>query len=320
MDRLEAMSLLVAAVETGSFSAAGRKLGVPLATLSRKVADLEAHVNARLLVRTTRKSTLTEAGAAYLEACRRILEQVAEAERTASGEFSAPRGELVVTAPVVFGRMHLLPLVNEFLAQYPDVNVRLVLADRTLNMFQEHIDVAVRIGTLPDSNLIATRLGTVSRVVCGSPRYFAAHGTPTKLADLAAHACISFEGLAQGAAWRFSRPESHSGKTVAIKPRLVVNNAEAAVDAAIAGVGLAHVLSYQAWPAYKAGKLQLVLRRFAPDPVPVSVVHMRQGLVPAKVRCFVDFAVPRLRKAIEHLTRRNPPGLASPDSPDVAYA
>ena len=320
MDRFEAMSILVATVETGSFSAAARELNMPLATVSRKVAELEAHLNVRLLVRSTRKLVLTEAGTAYIEACRRILEQVNEAERTALGEFSTPRGDLVIAAPVVFGRMYMLPLVNEFLALYPDVNVRLVLTDRDINLVNEHIDLALKVGTMPDSNLVATRLGTTCRVVCGSPDYFAKRGTPKSLTDLADHACISFDALAQGPAWKFAVSERRREKAVPIRPRLVVNTAEAAVDAAIAGVGLAHVLSYQAWPAYQAGQLKLILREFDPDPVPVSLVHAGQGPLPVKARCFVDFVVPRLRKVLEKLTKKNPQGLARADSDAGALA
>lgn len=319
MDRFEAMSILVATVETGSFSAAGRKLGIPLATVSRKVADLEAHLKVRLLTRSTRSLTPTDAGVAYIEACRRILEQISEAERNAAGEFSTPKGELVITAPVVFGRMHVLPIVNAFLAEYPEVNVRMVLTDRLLNMLEEHIDLALKIGALPDSNLIATTLGTVCRVVCGSPDYLAAHGTPKSPEDLQSHACISFEPLAQGCAWKFAAPTRRGEKSISIRPRLVVNTAEAAVDAAIAGVGLAHVLSYQAWPAHQEGKLKLILRQFEPNPVPVSLVQTGQGEMPAKTRRFVDFAVPRLRKTLEKLTRKNPPGLAK-EARAAAYA
>jgi DNA-binding transcriptional LysR family regulator len=319
MDRFEAMSILLATVEAGSFSAAGRKMGIPLATVSRKVADLESHLKVRLLARSTRNLRPTDAGIAYIEACRRILEQTSEAERNAAGEFSAPRGELVITAPAVFGRMHVLPIVNDFLSEYPEVNVRMILTDQTLNMLEEHIDLAVKIGTLPDSSLVATSLGTVCRVVCGSPAYLAIHGTPKAIEDLPDHACISFEALAQGAAWKFAVPTKKGEKSISIRPRLVVNSAEAAVDAAIAGVGLAHVLSYQAWPAYQEGRLKLLLRQFDPNPVPVSLVHSGQGPLPAKTRRFVEFAVARLRKALEKLTRKNPPGV-SKDTKAAAHA
>jgi DNA-binding transcriptional LysR family regulator len=321
MDRFEAMSILVATAETGSFSAAGRKLGMPLPTVSRKVADLEAHLGVRLLVRSTRKLEVTEAGTTYIEACRRILEQVNEAEQAAAGEHNEPRGDLVIAAPVVFGRLYVLPIVNDFLAQYPEVKVRLVLSDHNLNLVTDHIDLALRVGTLPDSSLVATRLGTTCRVVCGSPQYFAAHGTPKSLADLVDHACISFEALAQGPAWKFAQsPQQRKERSVEVRPRLVVNTAEAAVDAAIAGVGLAHVLSYQAWPAYQAGALKLVLREFDPDPVPVSFVYTAHRLLPLKSRLFLDMATPRLRKVLEKLTKKNPPALAKADSAAGAYA
>lgn len=243
-----------------------------------------------------------------------------EAERSAAGEFSVPRGELVVSSPFVFGRMHLLPVVNGFLAEHPEVKVRLVLADRELDLIDQGIDVALRVGALPDSSLVATRLGTTCRVVCGSPAYFAERGVPRTPDDLAAHACISFDALERSPAWKFAAPARRAERPVDVHPRLVVNMAEAAVDAAIAGVGLAHVLSYQAWPAYQAGQLKLVLREFDPDPVPVSLVHAGQGQLPAKTRRFIDFAVPRLRSVLEKLTKRNPPALAKAGTNAGAYA
>ena len=167
-----------AVAEAGSLSAAGRKLGVPLPTVSRKISDLEAHLKTRLLIRSTRKLALTEAGAAYVAAARRILDEVLEAERAAAGEHAAPRGELVITAPIVFGRLHVLPVIAEFLGQYLEIDVRLVLADRNLHLIDDHVDVAVRIGALADSAMVSTRVGAVRNVVCGSPAYFAAHGVP----------------------------------------------------------------------------------------------------------------------------------------------
>ncbi|WP_341318907.1 LysR family transcriptional regulator [Paraburkholderia sp. IMGN_8] len=298
MDRLEAMSIFVAAAETGSFSAASRKLGTPLPTVSRKVAELEVHLNARLLVRSTRRLTLTDAGVAYLAACKLILEQVTDAESAASGEYSTPRGDLVVTAPMVFGRLHLLPIVNDFLATFPEIAVRLVLADRTLHLLDEHIDVALRIGRLPDSSMVATQVGTVCRVVCGSPHFLAGSGRPKTPADLARFACVNFDALPSGAIWTFAARGARLEQSVPIRPRLSVNTAEAAIDAAIAGVGLTHVLSYQAARAVEEGKLQLVLREFEPEPIPVSLMHAGQGPLPLKTRSFIDFAVPRLRAAL----------------------
>src|SRR5208283_2092412 len=173
MDRLESMSILVTAVEAGSLSAAGRRLGMSLATVSRKVSALEAHLKTRLLNRSSRQLTLTDADRSYVAACRRILEDVGEAERAASGEYSAPRGDLIITAPIVFGRLHVLPVVAAFLRAYPDIDIRMLLTDRVVNILEDHVDLAVRISELPDSSLIATRVGTVRRVVCGSPAYFA---------------------------------------------------------------------------------------------------------------------------------------------------
>ena len=298
MDRLEAMTLFAATVDAGSFSAASRRLGVPLPTVSRKVAELEAHLNTRLLVRSTRRLALTEAGTSYLAACRQILERVGEAEALAAGEFQAPRGELTITAPIVFGRLHLLPVVNAFLAAYPQIAVRLTLADRNLHLLDEHIDVALRIGPLEDSRLVAVRVGTVRRVVCASPAYLAARGRPKTPADLAKHDVVSFESLPASQVWHFAPRRGGRTQAVNVQPRLAVNTAEAAIDAAVAGVGLTHLLSYQAAAALAAGQLALVLRAYEPEPVPVSLLYTDPKRLPLKTRSFVDFAVPRLRKAL----------------------
>ena len=298
MDRIEAMSILVAAVETGSFSAAARKLGTSLPTVSRKIAELEAHLNARLLIRSTRKLTLTDAGDAYVAACRRILEQLGEAERAASGEYVAPRGDLVITAPVVFGRLHVLPVVTAFLAVYPDINVRLALSDRNAHLIDDHMDVAVRIGALPDSGLVATRVGAVRHVVCGSPAFFAALGAPSEPADLRAMPCVSFDGIAPATSWSFADSTSGVPKPVAVSPRLSVNTAEAALDAAIAGLGLTRVLSYQAAAAVAEGTLQVVLADFETAALPIHLLHAGQGAAPLKLRAFLDFAAPRIRDRV----------------------
>jgi DNA-binding transcriptional LysR family regulator len=293
MDRLEAMSVLVSAVEAGSLSAAARRLGSPLATVSRKVSELESHLKTRLLIRSSRRLTLTDAGRAYIEACKRILEEIAEAERAATGEYRAPKGALAVTAPIVFGRLHVLPIVIDFLEAYPEIEVRLSLADRVVNLVEDGVDLAVRIGDLPDSSLIATRVGAIRRVVCGSPRYFAARGTPREPRDLAAHDCVTFAGLSSANAWTFSKGKSEL--PVAIRSRLVVNTAEAAVDAAVAGVGVTRVLSYQIAEARRSGLLDVVLEEFEPVPWPVGLVYGDQGPMPLKLRAFVDFAAPRLK-------------------------
>ena len=235
MDRLEAMSLLVAVAEAGSLSGAGRKLRVPLPTVSRKISELEAHLSARLLTRSTRKLALTEQGAAYVAAAKRILEEVSEAESAASGEHASPRGDLVITAPVVFGRLHVLPVIAEFLKQWPEINVRLVLSDRNLHLIDDHIDIAVRIGALADSALVSTRVGAVRRVVCGSPAYFAEHGAPKRPQDLGALTAVTFDQLSSSEHWTFRDPKSKREIRVAMRSRLAVNTAEAAVDGAAAG-------------------------------------------------------------------------------------
>jgi DNA-binding transcriptional LysR family regulator len=293
MDRLEAMSIVLTVVEAGSLSAAGRRLGIPLATVSRKVSELEAHLGTRLLNRSSRRITLTAAGGSYVAACKRILEEVEEAERSAAGEYSAPKGDLAITAPIVFGRVHVLPIVLAFLAAYPEIDVRLSLADRVANLLEDRIDLAVRIGVLPDSSLVATGVGSIRRVVCASPAYFAERGTPRSPGDLASHDCITFEGLTSPRAWTFS--SGRSDVSVAIHSRLTVNTAEAAIDAAMAGVGVTRVLSYQIADATRAGALAVALQAFEPPPWPVSLIHAGQGLLPLKVRSFLDFAAPRLK-------------------------
>jgi DNA-binding transcriptional LysR family regulator len=297
MNRLESMSVLLTVVDEGSLSAAGRKLGMPLATVSRKVSELEAALNARLLTRTNRRISLTQPGLRYVAACRRILEDVSEAERDAAGEYRTPRGELVITAPVVFGRLHVVPILVEFLRAYPEVNVTLALGDRIVNLLDEHVDLALRIGALPDSSMVATAVGQIRRIACASPAYLAEAGTPLHPRDLATHRCISFDALAMGNEWRFQEREAEA--RLAIKPRLTVSTAEAAVDAAVAGLGITSVLSYQAESALRTDSLTLVLEAFATPPIPVNLVYASQGRLPLKLRALLDFAAPRLRARLQ---------------------
>jgi len=296
MDRLDAMNVFLAVVDAGSLSAAGRRLGMPLATVSRKLAELENHLGARLLNRSTRRLVLTEPGTAYERACRRILDDVVGAERAAAGEYDAPRGELAITAPLAFGRLHVLPVVTAFLQAHPEVDVRLALGDRIAHLLDEHVDVAVRIGVLPDSRLNAVALGSLRSVVCASPAYLEAHGTPRTPADLARHRCITFEAT-------FPTPWQFEGATpfTPARPRLVTNTAESAVDAAAAGLGVTRVLSYQADAALRAGQLHLLLHAFEPAPVPVHLVYDGQQRVTSKLRAFLDFAAPRLRERLAAL-------------------
>lgn len=296
MDRLEAMSILLTAVEAGSLSAAGRRLGIPLATVSRKVSELEAHLGTRIFNRTSRQLTPTDAGLAYVAACRRILDDVDEAERMASGEFRAPKGDLVVTAPIAFGRLHLLPVVVDFLRTYPEIDIRLVMADRWVDLLEDPVDVALRIGVLSDSGLVAIRLGTVRHVVCASPAYLAERGTPRTLDDLREHACVTFQGLATAGQWAFSEG------SLTPRTRLVVDTAEAAIDAAVAGVGITRVLCYQAAAAVRAGTLKVILEDIEPPALPVSLVHTGERLLPLKLRAFLDFAAPRVKAHLAEAT------------------
>ena len=294
MNRLESMSVFVTVVDAGSLSAAARALDMPLATVSRKVTELETHLNTRLLHRTTRQLSLTDVGVSYLAACRRILEEIGEAERAATGEYTVPKGELTVTAPIVFGRLHIVPVVAQFLAQYPEISVNLMLTDRVVHLMEEQCDVAVRIGDLPDSSLKAVNVGNVRRVVCASPGYLQTHGEPATPQDLAAHDCITFDVLASVGAWVFGRGKSQ--QTVPVHSRLSVNTAEAAITASTLGVCVIRVLSYQVADALQKGDLQVVLQPYESAALPISLVHKGQAPLPLKVRAFLDFVAVRLRQ------------------------
>ena len=293
MDRIDAMTTLIAAVDGGSLSAASRNLGMPLATVSRKVSEPEAHLRTKLVIRTSRKLMLTEPGRAYVAASRRILEEIDETERAASGEYGAPQGHLTITAPIMFGRLHVEPVVLAFLQAYPDIQARLILADHVVNLVDDHIEVAIRIGRLPDSAMVATRLGTIRRVACASPDYLAKRGTPETLEMLADHDCVMFEGLYSSTVWNFGCGDRAAA--VPIKPRFAVNTADAAIAAAIAGTGITRVLSYQVADALAAGELRLLLESFEPEPLPVHLVYPAQSLLPLKLRAFLDFSGPRLK-------------------------
>jgi DNA-binding transcriptional LysR family regulator len=290
------MAVLLEVVDAGSLSAASRRLAMPLPTVSRRISDLEAALGTQLLIRSTRRLSLTQAGRDYAAACRQILSDISDAERAAAGEFRAPRGELLVSAPVVFGRLHVLPILVEFLKAYPEVSARLVLGDRIVNLLDEHIDLALRIGPLPDSGLIATHVGDIRRVVCASPDYLAVQGTPRYPRDLAGHPCVNFHALGAGNGWRFVIDDKPV--VVPIVPRLTVSTAEAAIDAAITGLGPTCVLSYQVDAARRDGKLVTILERFEPPPLPVNLVYTARDRLPLKLRALLDFAAPRLRERL----------------------
>ena len=293
MDRLEAMSIFLAVVEAGSLSSAARRQKTPLATVSRKISELESHLQTKLFNRSTRKVVLTEAGSSYVVACKRILADVMEAERAASGEYAAATGGLTVTAPVGLGRAYLIPILAEFLKAYPEIDVELVLNDRIMSLPEEQIDVALRMGPLPDSSLMALRLGGIRRIFCASPTYLAARGTPRTPNDLAGHDCVSYPSLLSPDVWTFVGDESNLA--VRVHSRLVVSNAEAACDAARAGIGITAAFSYLVESALKAGTLTTLLDEFQPPAWPVSLVYMAGRFLPIKLRAFLDFAAPRLK-------------------------
>jgi DNA-binding transcriptional LysR family regulator len=301
MDRLEAMTILLKVVEKESFSGASRDLGVPLATVSRKVNELERHLGTRLLVRTTRKVALTDAGATYVASARRILDEIDETERVAAGEFHIPRGELILTAPVFFGRLHVLPVITEFLAAYPEINVRLLLLDRNLHLIEDHVDMAVRIGSLPDSTMIATRVGWMRTVVCASPKLLKGHGMPRSPEDLARLPCVNFEFLSRASVWPFRLKDDKGTADVPIRPRLSVTTAEAAVWAASQGVGATRVLYYQCANAVREGSLRIILADFEVEPLPVHLLHAGRGPLPTKTRLLLDFTTRRLRGRLTSL-------------------
>jgi len=293
MDRLEAMSLVLAVAEAGSLSAAARHRKAPLATVSRKVSELEAHLQTKLFNRSSRALVPTDAGRSYIAAAKRILADVAEAERAASGEFTAPRGDLTVSTLVALGRLHLQPVLTEFLATFPDVNVALSLQDRTVNLAEEHIDVALRVGDLADSSLIAVRVGDIRRVACASPAYLKSRGTPKSPDDLSAHDCISYPPIQSPTRWRFRREQTEH--VVPVRSRFVASNLESASDAARAGIGVTVAFSYLVADSIRSGELVAFLQEFQPPPQPVSFVYAPNRFMPAKLRAFLDFAVPRLR-------------------------
>lgn len=301
MNQVEAMAVFVAVADAGSLSAGARALEMPLATVSRRMADLEAYLGSPLLLRSTRGLTLTEAGQGFLAASRRILEDLREAELAAAGEYTAPRGGLTLTAPVVFGRRHVLPVVADFLAQYPEVDVRLLLGDRNLNLVEDHVDLAVRIGPLPDSRLTATRLGEVRVITIATPAHLEQFGTPAAPADLADHPCVTFTALSGTQRWTYPAEDGRE-QAVAVRTRLAVNTAEAAISGVLAGVGVARVIDYQVADLLRTGRVQRILAAFEPVPMPVHLLFMRQGPLTQKLRAFLDFAAPRLRERLAPAT------------------
>ena len=296
MDRLRELEVFVAVAEAGGLARAGARLRISPPAVTRAVASLEERLGARLFNRTTRSLSLTEAGTRFLASVRRLLAELGDAEREALGERAEPSGHLSVTASVTFGRMTLAPVVRAFLKRQPRVTASLLLLDRVVDLVEEGIDIAVRIGQLPDSSLVARRVGEVRRVLVASPRYLAKHGRPAAPAELKRHAAIAFTGLMPNREWRFGTGRSAHHVTVA--PRLELNDASAAIAAAEAGEGITVALSYMVAGALARGRLATVLDEFMPPPVPVQLVHPHARLVAPKLRAFFDFAAPRLSAAL----------------------
>jgi DNA-binding transcriptional LysR family regulator len=290
MDRLGSMSILVAAVEAGSLSAAARVLDTPLSTVSRKISDLEGHLKAQLLTRSSRRLNLTEAGKSYVAACKRILEDVSEAERIATGEYTVPKGELSLSAPTVFGRLHLMPVLGDFIRAYPDIDVRLMLSNRQVNLTEEGIDAALRVGSLPDSELIATRVGAIRRVFAASPSYLSVRGNPQKPADLAGHDFIGVLGFTGPGFWNVTDDVGNPRRY-----RLIVNSTDAACEAAREGIGIVSVFSHHVASDLRAGRLVSVLPSITGKTLPLSFVRASGEYLPTKLRVFLDFVTPRLR-------------------------
>jgi DNA-binding transcriptional LysR family regulator len=298
MDRLQAMRVFVAALDQGSLAAAGRRLQRSPAAVTRAIAALEAHVGVKLLHRTTRAITLTEAGERYAASCRRVLTDLDEADMQAAGERTAPRGLLTVTAPLIAGARILRPILDAFLDEQSAVQARLLLLDRVVHLVDEGIDAALRIAHLPDSSQIAVKVGAVRWVVCAAPDYLSRSKSIKEPADLADHNAIVLGHFSQGDIWNFhGKDDAAKARPVRITSRLSVNTIDAAVGSAVEGHGIARVLSYQVQDEFRDGRLVRLLPDFEPPPLPVHIVVPDGRLTVAKVRAFVDFAVPRLKTA-----------------------
>ncbi|MDA9424571.1 MULTISPECIES: LysR family transcriptional regulator [Bradyrhizobium] len=302
MDRLDAMKVFVLAVDEGSLAAAGRKLGRSPAAVSRAIAFLEERVGAELLHRTTRSIKLSEDGERYVEVCRRVLTELEEAEDIATAARAAPRGILTITAPVVSGEMVLRPILDAFLDAYPAVSAKLLLFDRPVNLVEEGVDVALRIGPLVDSTMIAMRVGEINRVVVAAPRYLKQHPRIAEPSDLAKHQIVAMAHLPNS--WTFAAQAGSSApRTVQFNPRLIVNSTYAAVASAVAGRGVARMYSYQVAEPLARGDLEIVLADQEDPQMPAHLICPQGRLSVPKVRAFTDFAVPRLKKQFASLKR-----------------
>jgi DNA-binding transcriptional LysR family regulator len=303
MDRLREIEVFVAVADAGSFAKAGRGLRLSPPAVTRAIAALEDRLGARVFNRTTRSLTITDVGQRFLESARRVLADLDAAEKAAMGETAVPQGHLAITASVTFGRSALAPVVCGFLARHPRVTASVLLLDRVVNLVEEGVDVAVRIGHLPDSSLIAKRIGAVHRVLVASPDYLARRGAPASPADLRLHSMIAFTGLMPNREWRFLNGQKTG--SIALHPTFEINDAVAAIQAAEMGHGITIALSYMVSEQVRDGKLVPVLDIFTLPPQPVHLVYPHARLVAPKIRAFVDFAAPRLKAALDRLAWRS---------------
>ncbi|MEO8153388.1 MAG: LysR family transcriptional regulator [Rhizobacter sp.] len=299
MDRLQLINIFVTVVDTGGFAGAARKLNVSPPVVTRAINELEAHLGVRLLTRTTRVVRVTEAGARYAEDCKLILGQLSKADEAVGGLHTAPRGRLTVTAPVGFGAMYVTPVVTEYLSRYPEVNVSCLFMDRIVNMLEEGVDIAVRIGELPDSSMQAIRVGKMRLRVCAAPEYLDQHGAPESPEDLQSHVVIAASGATSTAEWRISTRGAPG--VVKLHPRLIATNADTAIAAALTGFGLTNVLHYKVDSHLRDGRLRAVLGDFEPPALPVHVLHREGRHASQKARTFIDLAVERLRARLAEL-------------------
>ena len=293
MDQLHLINVFVAVVDAEGLAGAARKLGVSPPTVTRAINELESQLGVRLLTRTTRVVRVTEPGARYADDCRRILAELAQANASVAGMHSAPTGRLTLTAPVLFGARFVTPIVTEYLQRYPGVNASCWFLDRVVNMVDEGMDVAVRIGELPDSSMQAVRVGRVRRVICGAPAYLRQRGVPQVPEDLAAHDIVSAGAVAPGAEWRLLRDGAQC--VVKLQPRMISTTNDAALAAAVGGFGLTRLLSYQVADQLRDGQLETVLGDFEPAALPVHLVHREGRHASRKARVLLDLAIERLR-------------------------
>ncbi len=298
MDKLRAMDTFVRIVDRGSLTAAAEALRVSLPSVVRTLASLEAALEVRLLNRTTRRIALTDEGREYYERCKRVLMEVDDAEASLTARRISPKGRLRITSSVLFGRMHVAPILTAFVAQHPDVRADILLLDRAVDLVEEGIDAGVRIGRLPDSSLVAIPVGHARRVLCASPGYLRRAGTPKAPADLVRHRCVSSSGPARGHEWALGR--GAEAVQVKVAPVFSSNQISAAIDAAVAGAGIGQFLDYQVQALLEGGKLRRVLSAYEPEKLPINVIYPHSRTPSPNVRAFVEWAVPRLRARLGH--------------------